>query len=266
MKSRLLWHSNSPSAPTGYGVQTALFVPLLNEDYEVAISSYYGLEGAPVLWNGIPLLPGLGGNFGQEYLPMHAARWGGGDPSNVLVVVLMDVWVLPDDFMERVGGKLICWTPVDHDPAPPLVKAFFAASGAYPLAMSRFGQEQLSEWGAGYCPHGVDTSVYKHRPEAKNTDEFFWVGMVSANKGRPSRKGFQYAFEAFAKFHAKHEDARLYMHTSLKPEWMQGEDLIALQDACGVPHGVVAYADQYRLHFDPMKPSEMSHIFSAMDV
>src|SRR5512139_171701 len=150
-RRRLLFHSNSPTAPTGYGVQSALFAPLLNKDYEVALSAFYGLEGAPVRWKGMPLLPGLGGNFGQEYLPLHARRWGNGDPSSILTLTLMDVWVLPPNFTEQVGGNLICWTPVDHDPAPPLVKRFFAESGAYPLAMSRFGQEQLAEFGAGYC-------------------------------------------------------------------------------------------------------------------
>lgn len=273
-RPRLLWHSNSPTAPTGYGIQTALFAERLNQDYEVAISAFYGLEGAPMKWKGIPLLPGLGGNFGAEYLPMHAARWGGGDPRNTLVMTLMDVWVLPPAMVHDNGPmKLICWTPIDHDPAPPKVKQFLGESGAIPLAMSRFGQEALSEFNALYCPHAVDTSVYEpyDRDEVRGrlTDlpsDIFLVGMVAANKGRPSRKGFQYAFEAFKTLRERHENAYLYLHTSLRAEWMQGEKLKELSDAIGLPPESIMWTEQYRLHFDPHPAREMAQIYSSLDV
>lgn len=277
-RPRLLWHSNSPTAPTGYGVQTALFCPLLNEDYEVAISCFYGLEGSRAAWHGMPLLPGLGGNFGAEYMPVHAAEWGGGDPRNTLTFTLMDVWVLPPALMEQLGGNLICWVPVDHDPAPPAVLNFLKDSGATPIAMSRFGQEALSSVKALYCPHGVDTEAYKPVPQAEARErvgapaDAFLVGMIAANKGRPSRKGFQYAFEAFRKFLDKHENSYLYLHTSLKHEWMQGEDLMSLAEYLGIPaqpgdpNARILWADQYRLHFDPHRPSQLAQIISTFDV
>ncbi len=273
MKSRLLWHSNSPTAPTGYGVQTALFAPLLNRDYDVAISTFYGLEGAPVMWNGIPLLPGLGGNFGAEFMPMHAARWGQGDPRNVLTVSLMDVWVLPGSLTEGPTGlNLACWTPVDHDPAPPGVKRFFAESDAVPIAMSRFGQEALSTYGALYCPHGVDTQVYapisKKEARAKTgvPEDIFLVGWVGANKGRPSRKGFAQGLTAFAEFRRRHENAFLYLHTSVKSEWMQGEDLFTLIEDLGIPEDSIKWAEQYNLHFAPLSSAEMRYYYASMDV
>ena len=37
--TKLLWHSNAPWSPTGYGQQTSLFAPLLAEKYDLAISS-----------------------------------------------------------------------------------------------------------------------------------------------------------------------------------------------------------------------------------
>jgi glycosyltransferase involved in cell wall biosynthesis len=256
----------------GYGVQSALFAPKLNEDYDVAISAFYGLEGAPVKWKGIPLLPGLGGNFGAEFLPMHAMRWGGGDPRNCLTVTLMDVWVLPPIMVEQLGGHVVNWTPVDHDPAPPGVKKYFENSpGAIPMAMSRFGQEALAEFSALYCPHAVDASVYKPYPQKDVREvtgvheDAFLVGMVSANKGRPSRKGFQFAFEAFKRLRDKHENAYLYLHTSTKAEWMQGEALQALASALDLDPNSVLWADQYRLHFDPHPADQMAQIYSSMD-
>lgn len=40
-KPKLIWHSNSPWSPTGYGTQTGLFAPLLSQQYDLAISSFY---------------------------------------------------------------------------------------------------------------------------------------------------------------------------------------------------------------------------------
>ncbi len=225
-----------------------------------------------MLWKGLPMFPGLGGNFGTEFLPLHAANWGGGDPSNVLTVTLMDVWVLPPVLVEQLAGRLVCWTPVDHDPAPPGVLNFLREGGAVPLAMSRFGQEALSEFAALYCPHAVDTTTYLPQPQEMAREETgvdkdaFLVGWVAANKGRPSRKGFQYGLEAFKKLRERHENALLYLHTSLRHQWMEGENLPALIDSLEIPSESVLWADQYRLHFDPHPPRQMASIYSTFDV
>lgn len=269
-KTRLLWHSNSPTAPTGYGQQTALFAPLVNEHYATAISCFYGLEGSPVNWSGIPLLPGLGGAFGNEYLLQHAERYFGGDARGGLVFTLMDVWVLAPDLARQLN--MVNWVPVDHDPAPPKVKQYFAQSGATPIAMSRFGQEQLSEFRALYCPHAVNTKAFKPLDQAAVRERYglpadgFLVGQVAANKGRPSRKGFQYVFEAFSRLRKRHENAYLYLHTTMSPHYAGGEDLGAILEAFEIPENSVLMADQYRLLFDPYSSAQMAEIYSAMDV
>jgi hypothetical protein len=48
-------------------------------------------------------------------------------------------------------------------------------------------------------------------------DGAFLVGMVAANKGRPSRKGFSQAFQAFKQVRETHENAYLYLHTMVSP-------------------------------------------------
>ncbi len=75
-KPRLLWHSNGPHTPTGYGQQTALFTPLLADQYEVAVSAFWGLEGAPIKWKkNIWVLPGLGADFGcRSIISPHRRR------------------------------------------------------------------------------------------------------------------------------------------------------------------------------------------------
>ncbi len=185
---RLLWHSNAPWSPTGYGNQTGLFAPALAEHYKLAISSFYGLEGAPIVWNGIPVLPGIGGDFGGEYLVRHARQHFAGDPRGGLVVTLMDVWVLDAQWASQVN--MACWCPIDHEPPPPKVVQFFLESGAVPIAMSRFGERMLGRLDPLYVPHAVDTEVYEPhdrrviREQVGFPRDAFLVGMVAANKTR----------------------------------------------------------------------------------
>jgi glycosyltransferase involved in cell wall biosynthesis len=268
---RLLWHSNAPWSPTGYGQQTALFAPHIAQHYDLAISSFYGLEGSPLTWDGIPVFPGLGdGQYGNSQLIPHATHFFGGDPKGGLVVTLMDVWVMDAQMASQLN--MACWVPVDHEPAPPPVVQFFVESGAVPIAMSRFGQQMLGRLDPLYVPHGVDTEIYKPysrkamREEVGVPRDAFLVGMVAANKGRPSRKGFSQAFQAFARFAEKHDNAYLYLHTMVQPGLGQGEDIPALLNALGIPSDRVLTTDQYRAVFNPHPPETMAKIYSALDV
>jgi len=268
--TKLLWHSNAPWSPTGYGNQTGLFAPHLAEHHEFAISSFYGLEGSPITWEGIPVFPGVGGVFGDEHLVQHAKHFFGGNPRDGLVVTLMDVWVLNAQWMSQMN--VASWVPVDHEPAPPSVLEFFLQSGAVPIAMSRFGERMLGRLDPLYVPHAVDTDVF--RPYDRLTvrrkngmpEDAFLVGMVAANKGRPSRKGFSQAFQAFRKLLEKHENAYLYLHTMLNPGIAGGEDLSALLQDLGIPEDRILVAEQYRVLFNPYPQEAMARIYSAMDV
>lgn len=268
--TKLLWHSNAPWAPTGYGQQTGLFAPHIAEHYDMAISSFYGLEGAPITWEGIPVLPGIGGDFGGEYLVEHARQHFGGDPKGGLVATLMDVWVLDPGMMSQLNAA--CWVPVDHEPPPPGVVDFFLKSGAVPITMSKFGQRQLGRLDPLYVPHGIDTDTYKPhdrkkvREQVGLPDDAFLVGMVAANKGRPSRKGFAQAFQAFRKFAESYDNAYLYLHTMVNPGIAAGENIPVLLDALGIPQDRVLIADQYRVLFDPYSHASMAKIYSSMDV
>lgn len=261
--------------PTGYGQQTSLFLPLISDYYKSAVSAFYGLQGAPIVWEGIPILPGMGNDFGGDYLEHHARHFFDGDPWDGLVCTLMDVWVLDP----VLGGKMniLSWTPIDHEPVQNRVLSWFA-TGPIPMAMSRFGQKQLQEHLATdqevlYCPHGIDTEKFKPYDRAESrklmglSEDAFLVGMVAANKGRnPSRKGFQFALEAFKLFKNKHPEAHLYLHTMADPSLAEGENLFGLLRALDIPASDVGWADQYRVNFAPYPPEAMAMIYSGMDV
>lgn len=262
---KLLWHSNTPWSPTGYGQQTKLFTPLLKDHYDVAISSFYGLEGDRLSWEGIPVYPGLGGDWGNDYLTKNAASHFG-SVRDGLLLTLMDVWVLDPDMIAKMNTA--SWVPIDHSPAPPAVKAFFHRSGSIPIAMSRFGQEELSEFDPLYVPHGVDTEVYKPYDKRESRialgadPDCFLVGMVAANKGAPSRKCFSQALQAFSDFYQDHPEAVLYLHTNMRGD----EDLFSLKEAVGLPDSAVQVADQYRILLNPLPPHVMARLYSTFDV
>jgi glycosyltransferase involved in cell wall biosynthesis len=269
-RTRLLWHSNAPWAGTGYGQQTALFAPDLAEVYDLAISSFYGLEGAPIRWEDIPVLPGISPDVSGQHLEQHAKRFFGGDPRGGLVMTLMDVWVLNPAVAAQLN--MCCWCPVDHQPPPPSVVEFFMKSGAVPIAMSRFGEGMLGRLDPLYVPHAVDCEIYKpyrvdgKRPRINVPDDAFVVGIVAANKGRPSRKCFVQSLQAFRKLAEAHDNTYLYLHTMMDPNSAQGEDLPSLIKELGIPQDRCRIAGQYEMLFQPYSHEDMAKLYSAMDV
>jgi glycosyltransferase involved in cell wall biosynthesis len=266
-KPALLWHSNAPWAPTGYGQQTALFGPHLKKHYNLAMSAFYGLEGNWVPWEGIPVGPGFGGGaLGDEVILDHAKRFFG-SPRGGLTVTLMDVWPLNANVWRNLD--LACWCPVDHDPTPPHVLRFLEEASAVPIAMSRFGQERLP--GSLYVPHAVDTDAFSPMPRAKARErtklpeDAFVVGMVAANKGNPSRKAFPEALEAFAAFARAKEDALLYMHTSVAGKYVNGVNLAPIVQALDLADKVV-FSDQYRIDHLPTDTEGMKATYASFDV
>lgn len=252
-RTPIYWHSNAPWMGTGYGTQTALFGPRVGEllDYDVAFGAFAGLKGNRQLWqapNGKPhtIYPGGSDPYANDVVGAHAKHWfadrGG------MVFMLTDPWVMSAEIMGRL--PTIAWVPVDHDPLIPDTKRWFKESSAVPLAMSRFGERVLTDAGFDplYCPHGFDQTVW-HPGDRKAAREAlqlpqdaFLVGMVAANVGYPSRKGFQEAFRAFSRFQANYPDAKLYLHTRLQSP--EGENLVAMAEHMGIQP---LASDQYAL-------------------
>jgi glycosyltransferase involved in cell wall biosynthesis len=268
---KLLWHSNAPWSPTGYGQQTALFLPHLKEHYDCAVSAFYGLEGNILPWNGIPVLPGIAQTHGDLAIVPHADKFFG-DPQDGTVFTLMDVWVLDPSVWGRLNT--MCWVPVDHEPVPHRVASFFVDSGAVPVAMSRFGERELRSYGLDplYVPHAVDTEVYQpiDKAQAREASGFpedaFIVGMVAANKGNPSRKCFSEAFQAFKVLHDRHPDSLLYLHTEMTGMFGPGVHLPRLAQQVGIPPEALRWCDQYRAVHFPFDPQKIAGMYSSLDV
>jgi len=246
--SRILWLGNPPWLPSGYGEQTALFVPRIRDlGHEVAVLCNWGLHGQVTNWNGIPCYP-CDGLFGTRNLPTYV------DALQVdQVLGLFDAWVVkPDMWPDELQIGL--WAPVDHYPLPPKVNEVLANRRVTPIAMSRFGEQMMQAEGLEplYVPHGVDTDVFRPMPEIRAQvrdglglpQDAFVVGMVAANTSAPHlpRKSFPQALLAFTEFARTHDDACLYMHTDFAPQGV-GMDLNVVADLCRCPAGRIKYPD-----------------------
>lgn len=265
MALKILWHSNAPWAPTGYGNQTNVFLWRLQDmGHDMVCSCFYGLHGSPVERNGIMMLPGGYESYGNDTIVADAAEF-----KRDIVISLIDVWVLDPNILQRV--RWYPWVPIDHDPIPPMVIEHLKGSRR-PIAMSRFGEMKLRQAGFDpfYIPHGVNTKELYPVPRAEARakihcpDDRFVVGIVSANKGAPSRKAFNQQFRAFAQFYRKHPDAVLYLHTDLTGR--MGEALVPLLELAGIPKSAVAKPSQYKFDRGMLDAEYMRCAFSSMDV
>lgn len=265
-KARIGWHSNAPWAGTGYGMQTDLFVPLVQKlGYHVDVSANYGLGGAMLNASGYKVLPVGYDDWGNDILLGHKVyhQWD-------FTIILGDIWVYDPRILEQ--GQCYVWCPVDHDPAPPaVIKHAKAAAGV--IAMSRFGERKLREAGltnVWYVPHGVDTEKYKpmDRTEARQRlklpQDAFVVGMVMANKGAPSRKAFDQQIRAFAQLREQHDDAILWLHTDVTGE--MGEDLKRIMALAGLPDDAWRASNQYELRCGVFGSDYMNLLYNAFDV
>jgi hypothetical protein len=257
---RILWYSNAPFVPTGYGTQTAQAVTrLIKEGHEVAIHAMYGLEGVSSNWNGIKMYPRGMAPYSDDVLVAHGMDWANGNPKlPALIMTLFDVWPLKSKSLDMVKN-IASWVPIDHAPCPADVVDWCKKPNVKPIAMSRFGEQMLNDAGVEcfYAPHGIE-DVFN--PDSKMVnggrtftgrelmgipDDKFVVMMNAANKGAsPSRKSFAENLLAFGIFAQDKPDAILYLHTE-KDGAMGGVNLEHLLHACGIREDQYKIVDQY---------------------
>ena len=268
---RILWHSNWIRACTGYGKQTRQVVTRLKQlGHEVVVSANWGIDGAAVEIDGILHVPGTITvlDHGQYVLPMHVKEL---KPD--ATVTLLDLWPLPEDFGKRIeeaGSRFVPWVPIDHDPCPNKVASRLKHATKV-IAMCQFGRRKLGERGiqAATIPHGVETQVFKPadrmavRRKLGFPEDVFLVVMVQANKSYPSRKCFQQQFEGFARFHARHPNTALYLHSWEGTEF-GGPNLNALAQACCIRDAVFCQ-DRYQALMG-VPDESLAEVFQAADV
>ena len=276
---RILWYSNAPFAPTGYGTQTAQVVQRLTKKHEVAIHAMYGIEGMASIWNGIKLYPRGMSAYSDDVLVAHWMDWANGNRDiPAMLMTLFDVWVLKSPSLDQVAN-IASWVPIDHAPCPPEVIAWCKRPNVKPIAMSKFGLQMLQNAGvdAMYAPHAFE-KVFAPTPKLANSrgemtgrqlmevdEDRFVVMMNAANKGQnPSRKSFAENILAFAIFAQDRPDALLYLHTE-RDGAMGGINLAHLLDACGVKPEQYKIVDPYAYRTG-FPQQALAALYTASDV
>ena len=275
------WVSNAPWAATGYGSQTAQVTRRLKAaGHDVGIFANYGLEGASSEWDGIPVWPRGAEQYSNDVTPAqmqeHFQRSKSDKP---LLVTLYDVWVFKGQQWDN--WPIASWVPIDHAPCPSEVAKWLSKPNVTPLAMSKFGQQQMANIGLEsiYVPHAIETSVFKPTPFLLDVEgqkitgndligfgeDRFIVMMSLANKGvYPTRKALAENLIAFRMFSDLHDDAVLYMHTE-QHGTMGGININDLLGAIDLKPEKVKFVDQYAYRA-PLSNEYLAACYSAANV
>ena len=258
----MLWDSNAPITLTGYGMQTALFVPKFRElGYDITLNCPMSLTTAPISWDGMTMLGSAGDPMGNDVLPQRVAQFD-------LTISLRDAFGIFQCAPQLAGKPIVHWMPVDTAPMGERDIATLRTSGGVPVAMSRFGYDQIRREGFDplYVPHGVDTSVFcpgdrmQFRDAVGISPDTFVIGMECVNKP-DSRKGIDQQLQAFAIFHQRHPDSILFMHTPQKGGW----DIPKIALNLGI-HNAIMWPDQGALTGQMITWPTMAAWYRSLDL
>ncbi len=265
---RILWHSNSPNAASGYGVQTNLAVSRLQGAHQFAISCNYGQEGFTSAWptqgGDVPLFPkdGRVDDHGEGIMPFHAKAF-----EAEAIITHYDAWVFDPSKHDVPWAP---WYPVDCEDLPESI-ATRVQHAAMRITQTRHAVDRTERRGldAEYVPAAFDARAYHPRDGAEMRENLgatgrYLVACVAANSGHaasPSRKSYPQIFEAFKMFLATDPDAVLYLHAHQKGQI----DLAQLAQHHGIEKNVVC-AMPYYLATGAYGADDMAAIYSAADV
>ena len=271
--SRIAWYSNACHVSSGYGQQSAQVVhQMVRDGHEAAIVANHGAQTLMNCTHGHPILPEGLMRYSIDAAPENIKSWIGDQLG--FGVVLFDLWPLTgiEAFKEL---NLACWTPVDHQPLPPLVARFLAEGGHHAIAMSRFGEQELLKAGVPreevtYIPHGIDTAVFNDRGKGARAamglpEDCFLVVTNAANRGRiPIRKAFGEMADAMATFMRDRPDVYWMIHT--EPQGLsEGVNLPRLMQATGVDSQRVRYPNPIQFR-NGIPQDAIASLYSAADV
>jgi len=271
--SRIAWYSNACHIPSGYGMQTAQVVhQMVKDGHDVAISANHGASVMMNCAHGHPILPEGLIRYSLDAAPDNIRGWIEDKPG--FGVILFDLWPLNgvEGFKDL---NLACWTPVDHDPVPPMVARFALEGKHHVIAMSRFGEDRLLKAGIPrdeltYIPHGIDTELFSDKGKDAREPmgipkDAFLVVTNAANRGRiPVRKAFGEMADAMATFMKDRPDVHWMIHTEPQGH-SEGVNIPRLVAHLGIDPTRVRYPhpSQFR---NGIPQEAIASMYSAADV
>ena len=242
---------------------------MMEAGHEVAITANFGLSGASLNWNGIPIYGMRQQRQCADVVGSYCNHFGAD-----VCITLYDVWSLPPDFRQRIPVPWIAMTPVDGAPLNKQTVRLLR-DAEYVVAYSQFAFNLLEAAGfdVDYVPHGVDTKVFspgdkvEARRELGFPEDRFIISTVAANKGFPPRKAWPEMLQAYRRFRANHPKSLYYLHTTKTPYGSGAEGIYfdVLRDELGLGGGALAFPDQGALAVG-VPDDQIALIYRASDV
>lgn len=225
---RILWISDSPDTPSGFGNVTRFVCEgLAKRGHTVNILGWQ--TRAAHSWQGCNVFPTTAGSLGCDALFPLLVR-----QRPEIVIALGDVWWLPyfsaphlRRQMELTDTPWMLYFPIDGDMTGerlPQSWLDLLREVDYPVAMSQYGKRVVEKNGipCTYIPHGVDLNVFcppADRAAAKASlgaaGKFF---ILSDSRNQP-RKMLPRLLDVFSRFSAQCPEAYLHLHTDPDDEF-----------------------------------------------
>lgn len=277
---RILWVSDSPTTPSGFGgVTREVCRRLARRGHRLEILGWQA-KGSTTYWQGIPVHPIRRDRFGSDVLLGYLHRL---QPH--FVITLADIWWMSflteppvQRYLDLSGTRWVHYYPVDGaDPEGRLpagwVKVLAAAD--LPVAMSRFGLEVSAACGiaAAYIPHGVDTELFRPPPDkaaAKARLGYEGRLVVLSDARNQPRKLLPRLLDIFAAFAHDKPDVLLHLHADPDDDAARSDlyryDLRQDIDALGLT-ARVRFTPGFRMRASGGIPLErLAEIYAAADV
>ena len=264
---RLTWLSDGPTLATGFGtVGRHVLGRLVRErGHDVRCLAWY-YQGEPYDAEAFPyrITPERHPGSADGNLPRLLT--GGGKH---VVITLGDPWNFDwvPDVLDRTDFTWIAYLTVCSSPLPPSAVEYLRRADAV-ICASRFGADVLAaalpEVVAEVIPFGVDATVFRPLPTREDLraenglNDRFVVGFVGRNQ---PRKQLPVLIKAFAKFHPRHPDAFLYLHTDVND---MGWDVPGLLDRYGLGDASGITAD-YSVE-NGLSDERMNEVYNMLDV
>ncbi len=224
---RILWISDSPDTPSGFGNVTRFVCEgLVKRGHSVSIIGWQSKQEQD--WNGCKVFP-ASGMLGSRSLFPFLVRY-----RPEIVIALGDVWWLPYFSAPHVRRQMqltdtpwALYFPIDGDMeggALPQSWIQMLTEVDIPIAMSEFGRAAASKSGINcrYIPHGVDRSFFyppADRDQAKGEVDAQGKFLILSDSRNQPRKMLPRLLDVFAKFAVGRPDALLHLHTDPEDEF-----------------------------------------------
>jgi glycosyltransferase involved in cell wall biosynthesis len=219
---KILWMSDSPTAPSGFGnVSRFVCEGLAQRGHDVSIVGWQ-MRGQPQRWRGCTVYPTRFDTFGGDVLLGYLQRL---KPD--VLVTLADVWWLTYIANPTITGFLraaeIPWAlyyPIDGDLGDGALPASWVKileRVDIPIAMSEYGRDVTLANGVtpAYVPHGVDTAIFRppvDRAAAKRRLGYEGKFVVLSDARNQPRKLLPRLLEIFDRFARDRSDVLLHLH------------------------------------------------------